>query len=157
MASIYDQTLDEVASQVKVLADAIDTRLLPEKSIPVVRLDPESDFRALRQNLVTIAFTKRMESDRGFSNETETYGYPCHVIFALPSREHRDARHGWIQELMEMIPSHFHNVRRMGAVTGGTMHCSMPCKVGPGPPIGTDDQLFHTLTVWAWFEHIRQA
>ena len=157
MASIYDQSLDEVASQVKVLADAINTSLLPGKEIPIQRLDPESDYESQFQHLVAIAFTERSESPRGFSNETDIWGYPCHVVFGLPKRENRDRRHGEIQELFEMIPSHFAYQHRMSAVNSTLLGCSMPCTVQAGPNITTKRKIFRTQTIWCWYEHIRQS
>lgn len=149
--SVYKQALDQVASQVKTLADAVDTDLTPNTTIPVRSLDWDD----INHNLVEVCWLEdvREHGNRG-NNERDEYSYPCVVLFVLSKKPHWDTNRNNIHKLKQSIRAYFHNRRRMGSVSETQVN-ELPCMVEDNSPQPrgklAKHKDVHSLTIWCWF------
>ena len=159
--SVYDQTLDTVATQLKTLADAVSTSLVPESAIEVRPFDWE-DISAHHPG-VTLRYLEGIAGEPDVlqpTNEREVNGYPCVVVCTLPKRTMRDDRAKWIHAFLQSVRRYFQSRRRLSAVSDtGTNELTTTVTEGaPSPPGSVRlDKIVHALTVWGWFIEPRTA
>ncbi len=151
MASVYDQAIDIVATDVKTLADAIDATITTESTIDSGSID----WDEITRNILYIAFDwNAVVTGRLDTNERTARGYPIYVMFSMPKRGDRDPRRKNLFDLREDIRQYFHRRRRMGTVSATGVHelLSMCRDGGPTPPADVrKNRDINALTIFAWF------
>jgi hypothetical protein len=156
MSSVYKQTLDIMAAQVKTLADAISPLLVTEKTVPLRKLDwaDLKNFAGICLSYDEDAIQQAPDS----TNERDVWGYPVYVFQIYPPRPHWDERQEFTHDLKQAIRRYYNFKRRMSAVVDtGTneLQCRLVERT-PSPPANIGLEV-HSQTVVCWFIEPRSA
>lgn len=156
--SVYDQSLDIAARQIKTIIDGSNKLLLPESS-----LEPR-DFDWNDINSYP-GFSLRYVSDAAMlaqvvedTNTSSNAGYPIIVIANFSSGSQRDQRHREVRSIMETIRRYYHHRRRFQDVdVEGVLENACTVRVGgPTPPQGIKvNKHVEILTIIGWFMESR--
>ena len=108
---------------------------------------------------VTVRRDRGMRETDG-TTDRDDMGYEAHIVVVQRTRSPWDPTGSAIEMFLENVTRHFHNQRRMAAVTAErTDVCQIPSKVipGPRPPRANEfkDYTIDTLTVVLWFRSSR--
>ena len=155
--SVYDQALAIVATDVKTLADAVDTALTTESTIPVTAVNWDD----LAQNIISIAYDfNAVESASRMTSEADMRGYPAYVVMAVQKRDLRDTLYKNLSNIKEDIRRYFNHRRRMSSISLTGVR-EQGCRVRDGglrPPRSiTDGMHVHVITVMMWFLESRTS
>ena len=155
---VYKQGLDTIATQVKTLADAIDTTLVPETAIMPRKLDWDD-----LQNFPGVALCWSEDVDHRDSlgtSDRDARAYPAYIIMKAPQRFQWDNRQENLTLLKQNLARYFNHKRRLGAVsdTGTNQFTCRVLDSGPTPPRRVRAKWdVHTLTILMWLLEPRTA